>query len=134
MVDFDGSYARVCLLSVYRQNLGEIRIILRYGLGYEPHTIWIHNRENIVVVLVHKALDLSRRSVVGKQIVSKVLSGHGRNPLASVDGSVEHNCWLATFTTTTPEVNSGDCSATRGGSSSHNLGLGWMSSNQVIEE
>ena len=95
-------------------------------------------------------LDLSVGGIVCQHIISEVLgrlcnvsrvlmqgSGdiyHWGDPFTCVDTSVQNNSGLATLSTSSPEVNTGDNSTLNGSSAGDDLRTGRVGGNQISQE
>jgi hypothetical protein len=76
--------------------------------------VGIDHGEDIEVVLVEETFDLRVRVVLGHEVICEVLVGHGRDPLARVDGAVEDDGGLDALAGAAPEVNACDGSSVEG--------------------
>ena len=95
---------------------------------------YIHDRENVEIVLVNKAFDLGARGIVGEQIVREILSNHRADPLPGVHRPVNDNGWLAALPRGTIEMNSGDWPALKRVTDLHNLRVRRMGCLEVVQE
>ena len=59
---------------------------------------------------------------------------HSTDPFTCVYSSMDDNSWLAAFTSTSIEMNSGDRSASDRVASSHNLWVGWVRCHKILQE
>lgn len=103
------------------------------GLGVDE-TIRVHDGRDIEVELVHHGLDGGIRRVLRQQRVRDVLGGLGRDPLAGVDISVEHNGGLGALAATAPDVDAGKSPAAHRCSDGVDLGVGWEAGLEVVQE
>lgn len=63
-----------------------------------------------------------------------LLGGHRGDPFTRVNVSMNDNCWLGSFTSTSPDVDTSLNSSLNGGSKGDNLGLASISSLEVFKE
>ena len=104
-----------------------------YKLRWEedPH---VHNREDVEIVLVDKALDLGAGRIVGEQVVRDVLADHGRDPLSGMHRCMDDDGRLGSLARSAVEVDAGDWPALQGVSDLHDLGVRRIGGLQVGEE
>lgn len=94
----------------------------------------VHDGRDVEVKLVHHGLDGGIRRVLRQQRVRDVLGGLGRDPLAGVDVSVEHNGGLGALAATAPDMNAGKSPAAHRCSDGVDLGVGWEAGLKVVQE
>lgn len=96
-------------------------------------TIDIHNREDVKVIFVQKALCCSVGAC--EESISKILDNHGSNPFSGMNSSVQDNGRIdARLAATSPEVNASDGVAVQRGARGDNLrGIGELRM-QAVEE
>lgn len=97
-------------------------------------TIGIHSRNDVVVILVHQRLDTRVRSVLGEELPREVLGRHGGDPLTRVDGTVNQDRRLGSFSARAPDVDTCEGAALHGCPGREDLGLTGESGLQVTQE
>lgn len=96
-------------------------------------TIDVHNREDVKVILVEKALCCSVGAC--EESISKVLDHHGSNPFSGMNGAVQDNGRIdARLASSSPEVNASNGIAVQRRARGDNLRSVGELRMQVVEE